>query len=281
MKPSPSRVGTIARAFISPKIGAGGSFRLGQVPVPDSLKAGHQRPAPAKRGSPAFRLFRLPGSLKPALRAAAAAHKNAVAHAFSLVELLVVITILVILTALGIPAVSSIRGSNRLTITEQIIVAQLNLARQTALTENVPVQVRFYSYPGEGGTPKAIRAVQIFKLKADGSYKAVTPIQRFPQSIVALDSLGAASAATDPSTILVNARASSSVAGDSDLSDAQAGTYDLASFDFRPDGSTTFDSAGFWHVTIAASPLPASGLPKNFATIQIDPLNGTTRTFRP
>jgi len=195
--------------------------------------------------------------------------------AFSLLELLVVIAILAILVSLAVPAVMSSAKANRITIGEQVVTGQLNLARQVALSESVPVQVRFYSYAGESGDPKAFRAIQVFKLQADGSYKPATPVQKLPQNVVLWSSTA------PPSTILTNNfRASSPASGDPALSGLPAGQYDIASLDFRSDGSTTLDYISKWHVTLVTTPA-STDLPPNFATVQLDPLNGTTRTFRP
>jgi uncharacterized protein (TIGR02596 family) len=60
------------------------------------------------------------------------------------------------------------------------------------------------------------------------------------------------------------------------------------SFFFRPGGGTSLSPVtpplGIWDVTLYnenASMNPSTGLPYDFATVQIDPVTGIARTYRP
>ena len=65
---------------------------------------------------------------------------------FTLVELLVVVTIIVILASMLGPMLNSaLRGTN-LTQGADKVIGILSLARQTALTKNQTVEVRFYAF---------------------------------------------------------------------------------------------------------------------------------------
>ncbi len=51
---------------------------------------------------------------------------------------------------------------------------------------------------------------------------------------------------------------------------------------FRPDGSTDLAESSAWYLTLAKHPQPNSEeLPKNFFTIQIDPVTGALDYYRP
>jgi hypothetical protein len=59
--------------------------------------------------------------------------------------------------------------------------------------------------------------------------------------------------------------------------------YEIKSFRFLPDGSTDLKPTGKWFVTIHGQEAKeeASEPPSNFFTIQVDPINGATRSYRP
>ena len=75
---------------------------------------------------------------------------------------------------------------------------------------------------------------------------------------------------------LANQPATSSVGG--------TGTaYTYRAFHFRPDGSTDLDSSKQWYLTLhrTIDGQNLSQSPKNYFSIQIDPLNGHASTYRP
>ena len=67
-----------------------------------------------------------------------------------------------------------------------------------------------------------------------------------------------------------------------------AGTVSYVSFLFRATGGTGLTPVtppiGIWDLTLyqeTASTNSSTGLPKNYATIQVDPVTGAVRTYRP
>jgi uncharacterized protein (TIGR02596 family) len=66
---------------------------------------------------------------------------------FTLVEMLVVLAIIAILAVLSLPAVKGVLGSMDLKGAANITTGQFELARQTAATRNLPVDLRIYSDP--------------------------------------------------------------------------------------------------------------------------------------
>lgn len=202
-------------------------------------------------------------------------------RAFSLIELLAVMGIIVIILAFVAPAAIGIVRGNKMTQASQIVSGQLSLARQTAITKNVPVEVRFYQFadpetPGETVSDPStwrFRAVQAFEVvKA----RILTPLQeiRYLPGGVVLDS------GSTLSSLL-----SSPVPEDGRDPIARAGTsYKFSSVRFRPDGSVTGVSLGvpsFMTLHNLSDGDRLSSAPNNYVAIEIDPINGTLKEFRP
>jgi len=59
--------------------------------------------------------------------------------------------------------------------------------------------------------------------------------------------------------------------------------YRYVAFRFQPDGSTNLAPKTSWYVTLHQLKDKVTGKipPPNFFTLQIDPVSGTTRPFRP
>jgi uncharacterized protein (TIGR02596 family) len=214
---------------------------------------------------------------------------------FTFIELLAVIAIIILVTAFIIPAAAGIGRGQRLTSAEQIVSGQLNLARQAAVSGALPVEVRFLGYADEFGTV-GFRGVQIWQWQSDGTERPLGKVAKLPQAIIMLDNgpvndsatststgLTTLSSYTGRSTLLDLALQRASTSNDPSIG-ALSGTYKIASFQYNPDGSTTLDPSGAWHVTLAATTPPVGNspaVPPNFITIQLDALNGTTRSYRP
>ena len=86
-------------------------------------------------------------------------------NGFSLVEMLTVLAIITILTAASTSAFFKMKASLDLSSGAQMVVSELSLARQTALTLNQTVEVRFYQFPDRNGTgTQQIQALQLFSI---------------------------------------------------------------------------------------------------------------------
>lgn len=196
-------------------------------------------------------------------------------QAFSLVELLVVIAVMVILLALLAPAFQNVGRALSLTTASQSLAGSLMEARGAALTRNRSVEIRFYNLPPkEGVGPPATRAFRAFVLDEEGtSSQPLNRIRYLPTGIVLAEE-EEFSSLLSPATLSQDTE---------DLPGQAAATYH--SFRFKPDGSTNLDPsrAGGWFVTLRpeSAELKANGLPANFVTIQIDPVTGLLRQFRP
>jgi uncharacterized protein (TIGR02596 family) len=216
--------------------------------------------------------------------------------AFSLLELLAVILIIGIIVAFTTPAVGTLLKGSQMSQAEQIIVDQLRLARQEALIRNHNVQVRWIRFgdpdnPGEkAGDPTTgyVRAIQLMEVLENG---AVVPIDKpalLPQAVI-VDRGPISTLVNDPSLSQpIQAKASRSAdgsGGDPAMPKGVDYNYDYVTFRYRPDGSTTLSttSGTIWCITLRNWNDPSNGTtpPANFVTVQVDPVSGTLRIFRP
>jgi len=225
-----------------------------------------------------------PGSKEPARpKLAAGAQKmTARRQSFTLIEMLVVILLIVLLAALVIPATNGIARSEALANAQQMVEGQINLARQTAISGALPVEVRFYSYPDTTGSTD-FHALQIWRWQAAGAALPLGNVIKLPGSIIMLDNGTGSNLSGGRSTLLDTTLQRTSTPSDPQLP-GFSGTYQIASFIYSPDGSTNLAVGGGWHLTLAnkqPAPPAAPGVPPDFATIQLDPLLGTTRSYRP
>lgn len=200
--------------------------------------------------------------------------------AFSLLELLVVVAILSILMVLTMPSLNSTLRGLQLTQGTQTILDQISLARQSAISKNRVVEIRFYRFADPSGpaSQQGYRAVQSFELQDDGTAKPLDRMRRLPEGII-LDS----SAALSP--LLGATRAKQWTTNDTRIPLPQIGVnYETRAVRLRPDGSTDLPVAGQpWFVTLHYENKGDNlgSLPDNFAMIQIDPWSGQTLLFRP
>lgn len=204
--------------------------------------------------------------------------------AFTLLELLVVIAVVGVLAAFIAPAVNTMLRSSRLTQAGDHVVAVLGLARQTALTTNHSVEVRFYQYgdpavPGEKADAPATgsyRAFQIVEFK-DGGTELKGRVEVLPSSII-FDS------GATLSTLLGSALAKTWTDVPPQIP-AAGRNYNCRAFRFLADGSTNLPGTGgtLWFITLhnlvegdgRATP------PPNYTTLKIDPVNGSLKVYRP
>ena len=198
---------------------------------------------------------------------------------FSLIEMLAVIAILVVLIGVLVPAFHSVGRASQLTNATAIVVDEFNLARQTALARNRIVEVRFYSLRHELDSTRAYRAVRTLVADEDGKVMLpLEPLKTFPIGIVALKD-------DQFSTLLSDTLRPSQTTDTEDLPSAPATPY--KALRFRPTGGvelTDYTSSNdTWFLTLKneTDPNTSQRPANNFATIQVDPVTGRTRQFRP
>ena len=227
-------------------------------------------------------------------------------RAFSLIELLVVIAVIAIIAGYAVPAVTTMLKGSQLTQGSQMVVDQIALARQTALSRNRSVEVRLYKYadpetPGEDQKkPETwlMHGMQVFEVLDNGAILPLGPVQRLPINVIIhqgkLSSLIYGRTASKEKF----AKPTDSDPGipGMDASINVKDQYVYAAFRFLPDGSTdllptgtvTQPTGDSWYITLV-NPKDANatalgvkdGEANNYFTLQIDPITGSTRSYRP
>ena len=131
------------------------------------------------------------------------------------------------------------------------------------------------------------RGIQLFEVVESGVAVPLDKPQRLPIAVVM--NPGAASTSTLSSLILCAGTNSPKInnAGitDPELPRGVGKNYRYVAFRFLQDGSTNLSAAqaGGWFVTIhnLTPPVVGNTPPPNFFTLQIDPVSGATKGFRP
>ncbi len=197
-------------------------------------------------------------------------------RAFTLIELMVVIGVMMLLLAFSVPAYQGIHRARDLSRAGDALSGQFAFARQQAASRNCRVELRWYTYRDSqvvGGTTGngTGRALQVFAYAANGTATPLGTVITLPSSIV-----------IEGNTTFSSLESLPDQAGTVGL--PRIGTdYRLRKVSFRPDGSTDLDPAVRWFLTarFAARPPAGTSPPPDFVTLQVDPVNGTARTFRP
>ena len=224
--------------------------------------------------------------------------------AFSLVELLVVVAVIAVVISFAIPAANSMLKGSQLTQGSQALGDQIAFARQTALSRNRPVEVRFYRYadldtPGEKideETTWKFRAFQLFEIMENSAAVPLNKMQRFPKMVIA---------DPDKYSTLLRKELRPYKRAEEDMTtpeipvrygDLAVGRrYEYASFRFLQDGSTDLppttnptnqtgqtNTGDSWYLTLIGLNEENRDINTiNFYTLQVDPISGSTKAYRP
>jgi uncharacterized protein (TIGR02596 family) len=214
-------------------------------------------------------------------------------RAFTLLEMLVVIAIIAILAAVVVPAVAPVLRSSQMNTAGAMLVDELNFARQTALTMNRDVEVRFYQLVSTlDPKDKKYRAVQCLAATDRSTVKtALGNLKYLPEPVIISDEKD--KSGNIVSTLLdhTNTSLSGLTRGQETISGV-ADPVSYVSFLFRATGGTNLapvtatagSTTGNWYLTLYlgnASRNATTGIPDNYFTVQIDPVTGRTRVYRP
>jgi uncharacterized protein (TIGR02596 family) len=199
-------------------------------------------------------------------------------RAFSLMELLVVIGVIALLAAVAVPAMGPTVRGLKLGNAGQLIADELAAARQAAVSRGVPVEVRFYLLPAHNepeSTPSVFRAVQSF-LSHEGTAIPLNKARFLPSPVII---------SSEPDRI---AAESPFLAGTDhpeiepaeDLANYPKTSYKYRSFYFTPSGRADLVQGKNYLTVVFDNDNPISD-GANFFMIQIDPLTGGLKTYRP
>jgi uncharacterized protein (TIGR02596 family) len=207
-------------------------------------------------------------------------------QAFSLIELLVVVVIILIIFAFITPAVVPLLRASNINQSASMLVDELNLARQTALTQNRDVEVRFYRLPSRSDASdlqyRAFRSFFPNAQNADAA-QALSNVHYLPEPVI-ISPDAAYSTLLDYGGTTQRAGL---IKGQETIPAATAPcTY--ISFLFRSTGGTNLTPVdppdGKWFLTLYLENAPrnaATGIPDNYFTALVEPVTGRVRTFRP
>ena len=190
--------------------------------------------------------------------------------AFSLIELLVVVAIIGLLMTAAVPALNSVLENGRLTQAAAMLVNQFTLARQKASAENKNITLRFI----RKDTSSPYDRIQLVTLDSASNATPVTRLTTLPMQTAI---------ASDPALTSLMSLTESTASSARDPSIPELGTsYRFIQCTFRPRGSLDLNIQSNWFATVVlqrnASKTTA---PANFATIQVDPVNGGLQVYRP
>lgn len=197
---------------------------------------------------------------------------------FTLIEILVVISIASILLTLAANVANDVVLANQVTSAGEIVSDELRLARHTAIARDRVVEVRFYkpSVPNSFGEEVGVNALQAFMFDEDNvTARPVREARPLPEGVKVSEDATLSSLITD------NRLKNDWKDGDAQIPLGDAGTdYVAYRIRFLPDGSTDLDSQQQWFLTVHPRNSRETP-PPNYVTVQVKPVRGTVRSFRP
>ncbi|MDP1589047.1 MAG: Verru_Chthon cassette protein D [Prosthecobacter sp.] len=201
-------------------------------------------------------------------------HKNR-QHGFTIVELIIVVTIISMLLAFGTPYVLSSLQAASLTSSGDLLMQKISQAQQRALTENRPVSLQFYFYDQDG--IDACHAVQL--VSVDPATNVTVPLEN---PVYWSDGRAVlASGALSP----IFAQIAPADTGEVEFEPFRSREATFFRVRFYPGGSTSLAvPLRQAYVTLIASNRHEEEMtepPPNYYTVQIDPVAGRVRSYRP
>lgn len=189
-----------------------------------------------------------------------------------MIELVVVIVIIAIMSFLVVGAIRGISGGTDMTRASEDVAGVVTLAAQRAATFNRQTSIRFLA-PSTSSPYVAYQFWEQANSQDPTSWQPVLPIQRLPADIVITNN-------TAFSTLFSR----SNITGT--MTDPTGTTWNYAQAYFAPDGSLVA-ATGQTSIALIPANAPAgvyglvSGLPPNFAVVDIEPLHAISVIYRP
>ncbi len=215
-------------------------------------------------------------------------HSSLRKFGFTLIELLVVVGVISLLLVMTAPTMSAAFKGSKLTQGAEAFRNLINQAHQTALKNNSPVEVRFYSYddPDTPETKDQYLAARLYLVKltvdAGGVQKkkaeAIGNILKLPAGVVISD-LPTQSTLLDPAQV---SRGRESIKGIS--ADGNAMEVPFLAFEIRADGSVNLDRDRRWFLTFMTRDTLNQGLqstPPDYVCLQVNVYTSDVRWYHP
>ncbi len=203
-------------------------------------------------------------------------------HGFTMVELLVVMAIVGVMAAVIIPSIGPMLRSYNLNRAGSMITDELTFARQAALTQNADVEVRFYQIGAATYTANA--PFLAFRAFLSASNQPLDKIKFLPDQIMVSANADAANTPTTFSPMLDATTYATVLTTGQDTLPAATSPTAFVSFKFRATGGTNLvPVTSPWYLTVCGRNVAvnSNGLPTNYVSLQVDPVSGSVRTYRP
>jgi len=193
-------------------------------------------------------------------------------QAFTLIEILVVIAIMAVLLSIVAPILNSTMDAGLVTQAATIVANEFTIGHLKAIAENRPITLRFIRKDAASSFDR----MQLIVTDAQGNTSAVDRVTPLPQGTAIAKS-------ATLSTFLDTSVVSENNATNADPPVPGFGkAYRYIQFSFRPRGSLDLDITKQWFATVVfLRDDKPSGVPANFVTLQLDPVNGGLCTYRP
>ena len=204
------------------------------------------------------------------------------------IELLAVLVIFLVLAAMVMPGLRGMMGSSNLRGSSGMVLAQLDLARQTASTRNLPVDVRLYqdttkTPDSNGNSPYRLLALVIpASAGTSGSDEFLAVPQGLPGDVI-IDSSTVYSSLLNTGLGAAGLRPVAAT----ELASAPMAVRHLPyiQFVFLPNGTANLDTSQQWCLTLinknSAPKNPTSAPASNFVTLILDPETSHAREYQP
>jgi len=188
---------------------------------------------------------------------------------FTVLEVLAVVAIMVIIMAAAIPIVPGLLKASKLRTASNALADYFVLARQTAITRNCRVEVRFYLMKRSEGK-NTYSAYRAFTISSEGVAVPLGKIKELDKPIVIAE--------TSAQNTIFRAppyEGSENLPG--------FGSVFYHKFSFLPGGRTDFDPGSNWFMTLydGGAGIGQDQLPLNYVIMQIDDSTGHVRLYRP
>jgi len=195
--------------------------------------------------------------------------------AFTLIEMIVVMTLIAMLVGIAAPFVASSMQASRLTAAGDAVLFRLSTAQQTAVSENRPVEFRIYFYK-EGATQGGHACQLGYYDSVTGKSTAIEAPEYFGENSVVLLEDG-------NSPLFFKGAQTALTSGNAEASPFKELNASYRRIVFYPNGSTNISlPLRDAYITLVGSSSSASGqLPPNYYIVQIDPVTGRSKAYRP